>query len=38
MTQTVDLTTTDMLLRLLVAALIGGLIGYERRLNSKAIG
>src|SRR5215208_299228 len=38
MVQPVDLTTSDMLLRLLVAAVIGGLIGYERRLHSKAIG
>lgn len=38
MGQTVDLTTWDMLLRLLVAAVIGGLIGYERRMHSKAIG
>src|SRR3954462_13426414 len=38
MVQTVDLTTSDMLLRLLVAAVIGGLIGYERRLHSRAIG
>lgn len=38
MAQPVDLTTSDMLLRLLVAAVIGGLIGYERRLHHKAIG
>ncbi|MCX6048844.1 MAG: MgtC/SapB family protein [Chloroflexi bacterium] len=38
MTQPVDLTTSDMLLRLLVAAVIGGMIGYERRLHSKSIG
>ncbi|CAN5494318.1 hypothetical protein BH10CHL1_BH10CHL1_28980 [soil metagenome] len=38
MTQPVDLTTWDMLLRLLVAAVIGGMIGYERRLHSKSIG
>ncbi len=38
MPPTVDLTTWDMLLRLLVAAVIGGLIGYERRLSHKAIG
>ena len=38
MTQPVDLTTADMLLRLLVAAVLGGLIGYERRLHHKAIG
>lgn len=34
----VDLTTTDMLLRLVVAGVIGGLIGYERRLHHKAVG
>jgi putative Mg2+ transporter-C (MgtC) family protein len=38
MNQPVDLTTTDMLLRLLIAGVIGGLIGYERRLHHKAIG
>jgi putative Mg2+ transporter-C (MgtC) family protein len=34
----VELTTTTMLLRLLLAGVIGGLIGYERRLHGKAIG
>ena len=34
----VDLTTTDMLLRLVVAGVIGGLIGYERHIHHKAVG
>src|ERR1700712_5303658 len=38
MTKPVDLTTWDMVLRLLVAAVLGGMIGYERRLHSKSIG
>jgi putative Mg2+ transporter-C (MgtC) family protein len=38
MNEPVDLTTSDMLLRLVIAGLIGGLIGYERRLHHKAIG
>ena len=33
-----DLTTTDMLLRLLLAGVIGGLIGYERHIHHKAVG
>ena len=28
----------DIIVRLLVAAVIGGLIGYERRMHHKAIG
>lgn len=32
------LTVGDMLLRLLLAGLIGGIIGYERRMHHKAIG
>jgi putative Mg2+ transporter-C (MgtC) family protein len=38
MNDPVDLTTYDMLLRLVMAGVIGGLIGYERRLHHKAIG
>lgn len=34
----VDLTTGDMLLRLFIAGLMGGLIGYERHIHHKAIG
>lgn len=34
----VDITTTQMLFRLLIAALIGGVIGFERRVQHKAIG
>ncbi len=34
----VDLTTTDMFLRLVVAGVIGGLIGYERHIHHKAVG
>jgi putative Mg2+ transporter-C (MgtC) family protein len=34
----VQLTIQAMLLRLLVAGVIGGIIGYERRLHHKAIG
>ena len=33
-----ELTVTTMLLRLVLAAVIGGLIGYERQLQHKAIG
>lgn len=33
-----DLPVTNVLLRLLVAALIGATIGYERRMHHKAIG
>lgn len=36
--ESVDLTTTTMLMRLALAGVIGGLIGYERRLHQKAIG
>ena len=32
------LTVGDMLLRLLLAGVIGGIIGYERRMHHKAIG
>jgi putative Mg2+ transporter-C (MgtC) family protein len=35
---TIDLTTTDMLLRLFLAGVIGGLIGYERHIHHKAVG
>lgn len=38
MQQVIDITSTQMLLRLLIAALIGGVIGYERRMQRKAIG
>ena len=38
MNQPVDLTTTDMLIRLLIAGVLGGIIGYERRMHHKAIG
>src|SRR5215212_1571516 len=38
MNEPVDLTTSDMLLRLVISGIIGGLIGYERRLHHKAIG
>lgn len=34
----VDLTTTDMLLRLVLAGVIGGMIGYERHIHHKAVG
>ena len=34
----VDITSAQMLLRLLIAALIGGIIGFERRTQHKAIG
>ncbi len=33
-----ELTVTTMLLRLLLAGVMGGLIGYERQLQHKAIG
>src|SRR5438105_2787479 len=33
-----ELTVTDILLRLVIAAVLGGFIGYERRLHHKAIG
>jgi putative Mg2+ transporter-C (MgtC) family protein len=38
MNQPVDLTNLDMILRLSIAGLIGGIIGYERRIHHKAIG
>lgn len=38
MNEPIDLTTFDMLVRLVIAGVIGGLIGYERRLHRKAIG
>jgi putative Mg2+ transporter-C (MgtC) family protein len=38
MNETQPLTVPMILLRLLVAGLIGGLIGYERRMHHKAIG
>ena len=36
--ESVDLTLMEMLVRLLIAAAIGAMIGYERRLHHKAIG
>lgn len=36
--ESVELTVTQILLRLALAALIGAFIGYERRLHHKAIG
>lgn len=38
MEHVVDLTSIQMLLRLLIAALIGGVIGFERRSRHKPIG
>lgn len=38
MEQIVDLTSTQMLMRLGIAALIGGIIGFERRARHKPIG
>ena len=38
MSETETLTIADVLARILVAAIVGGLIGYERRLHHKAIG
>lgn len=38
MDQVVDLTSAQMLHRLLIAALIGGVIGFERRARHKPIG
>jgi putative Mg2+ transporter-C (MgtC) family protein len=38
MNGSVDLTNLDMLLRLVLAGIIGGVIGYERRIHRKAIG
>ena len=34
----IQMTVSDILLRLLIAAIIGGAIGYERRIHHKAIG
>ena len=36
--ESVQMTVADILLRLLVAMIIGGVIGYERRIHHKAIG
>jgi putative Mg2+ transporter-C (MgtC) family protein len=36
--ESVELTIAEMLLRLAIAGVIGGMIGYERRLHHKAIG
>ena len=38
MTESVQITVFDILLRLLAAGFIGGLIGFERRAHHKAIG
>lgn len=38
MNESIQTTVVEILVRLLVAAIIGGLIGYERRLHHKAIG
>lgn len=38
MNEPVELTSLDMLLRLTLAGVIGGVIGYERRIHHKAIG
>lgn len=38
MNEPVDLTVSTMILRLVLAGLVGGVIGYERRLHQKAIG
>jgi putative Mg2+ transporter-C (MgtC) family protein len=38
MSEIVPLTVTDIILRLVVAALVGAIIGYERRMHHKAIG
>jgi putative Mg2+ transporter-C (MgtC) family protein len=38
MNQSIELTSLDMLLRLTLAGVIGGIIGYERRIHHKAIG
>jgi putative Mg2+ transporter-C (MgtC) family protein len=38
MNEALDLTSLDMLLRLTLAGVIGGIIGYERRIHHKAIG
>jgi putative Mg2+ transporter-C (MgtC) family protein len=36
--ESVEMTVFDILLRLLIAAIIGGVIGYERRIHHKSIG
>jgi putative Mg2+ transporter-C (MgtC) family protein len=38
MNESLELTSIDMLLRLTLAGVIGGIIGYERRIHHKAIG
>lgn len=38
MNESFDLTNLDMILRLSLAGIIGGIIGYERRIHHKAIG
>jgi putative Mg2+ transporter-C (MgtC) family protein len=38
MNDPIDLTNLDMILRLSLAGVIGGIIGYERRIHHKAIG
>jgi putative Mg2+ transporter-C (MgtC) family protein len=38
MNDPIDLTNLDMILRLSLAGVIGGVIGYERRIHHKAIG
>lgn len=38
MNESFNLTSIDMLLRLALAGVLGGLIGYERRIHDKAIG
>lgn len=38
MNEPVDLTVSTMILRLVLAGVIGGVIGYERRMHHKAIG
>jgi putative Mg2+ transporter-C (MgtC) family protein len=36
--ESIQMTVGDILLRLAVSALLGGIIGYERRIHHKAIG
>ena len=38
MNESVQVTVTEILLRLVVAAVIGGFIGFERRAHHKAVG
>ena len=38
MNESVPVTVLGILVRLVAAAIIGGLIGYERRVHHKAIG